>query len=170
MPSPAATNPIDWVDDEDHPVRVVPRGQALVEGANFRTAHVFVFSLDGELLLQRLAETRERHPGRWGSSVASYLHASETYDQAARRRLFEELGLDAPLTYVGKIRMQEDGDSLKFVALYRTTADHAEIYEPRQIAELRYWSGQEIVSALCDSPDEFTPTFQQLYERFESDM
>ncbi len=62
--------------------------------------------------------------------------------------------------------MQEDGGSLKFVALFRTTADHAEINEPSQIAELQYWGKREIVTALLDSPDEFTPTFQQLYERF----
>lgn len=169
MPSPAASTFIDWVDDEDHPVGTVLRGAALAEGANFRTTHVFVFSQNGELLLQRLAATRERHPGRWGSSVASYLHTHETYDHAAHRRLFEELGLHTPLTFIGKMRMRDE-HSLKFVTLYRTIADYAEIHEPSQIAELRYWSRISIVEALGRSPDEFTPTFRRLYESFWSHM
>jgi isopentenyl-diphosphate delta-isomerase len=165
MPAPAKTALIDWVDDEDHPIGRVPRGNVLQIGANFRTVHVFVFH-DGELLLQQLAPTRERHPERWGSSVAAYLHAGESYEHGARRRLWEELGLEGSLARVGKTCM-EDERSLKFVELYTFLDGPAEIHEPDHIAGLRYLDHEELERAIADSPENFTPTFLHVYRYFE---
>src|SRR5579884_4055272 len=107
MPAPAPASPIDSVDHEDHAIGTVPRGEVLRLGANFRTVHVFVFH-EERLLLQRLSSLRERHPEHWGSSVAAYLHAGETYREAATRRLWEELGLEGSLHRVGKTRMEDE--------------------------------------------------------------
>jgi isopentenyl-diphosphate delta-isomerase len=165
MPAPTKTSPIDCVDDEDRPVGQVPRGEVLQLGLNFRTVHVFVFH-DDRLLLQQLAPTRDRHPERWGSSVAAYLHAGEEYDQAARRRLWEELGLEGPLQRVGKTRM-EDERSLKFVELYTLFDGPAEIREPNHIEDLRYWTREELDEAIAESHESFTPTFLHVYGYFE---
>lgn len=161
MPAPTKTSPIDAVDAHDHPVGTVPRGDALEVGANFRTVHVFVFH-DGRLLLQRLAPTRERHPQRWGSSVAAYLHAGESYEQAAHRRLWEELGLRGSVRRVGKTRM-EDERSLKFVELYTLDDGPAWIREPDHIAELRYWALDDVDRIVAQAPECFTPTFLHIY-------
>ncbi len=164
MPAPAPTSPIDCVDAEDHPVGTVPRGQVLRLGANFRTVHVFVFH-DDRLLLQQLAPSRERHPQRWGSSVAAYLHAGESYEEAARRRLDEELGIEGSPELVGKTRM-EDEHSLKFVELYTLLDGPAQIREPDHIEELRYWARDELDEAIAADAQRFTPTFLHVYQYF----
>jgi isopentenyl-diphosphate delta-isomerase len=165
MPAPTKTSLIDVVDDEDRPIGRLPRGEVLEAGANFRTVHVFVFHED-RLLLQQLAPTRERHPERWGSSVAAYLHASEHYEDAARRRLWEELGLEGELHRVGNTRM-EDERSLKFVELYTLLDGPAEIREEDHIADLRYRNRVELDKAIADSPASFTPTFLHVYSYFQ---
>jgi isopentenyl-diphosphate delta-isomerase len=165
MPAPTKTSPIDCVDDHDHPVGTIPRGQVLEVGANFRTVHVFVFH-DDLLLLQQLSPKRERHPERWGSSVAAYLHAGESYEQAAERRLGEELGLEGELDRVGKTRMHDER-SLKFVELYTLLDGPAEIREPDHIEELRYWAHDELEEAIETSPDSFTPTFLHVFRYFQ---
>jgi isopentenyl-diphosphate Delta-isomerase len=166
VPAPAKTSLIDWVDEEDHPIGQVPRGEVFELGANFRTVHVFVFH-KGDLVLQQLAPTRERHPERWGSSIAAYLHAGEQYENAARRRLWEELGLEGELERIGKTRMEDEG-SLKFVELYTLLNGPAQIREPEHIAELRYWSRQELEDAITEAPESFTPTFLHIYGYFQS--
>lgn len=163
MSAPQRDSAIDRVDELDRPIGTVKRGQVLQLGANFRTSHVFVFTQDGgSLLLQRLAPTRERHPNRWGSSVAAYLHAGESYDEAAERRLTEELGFSAPLRFVGRTRMRDD-QSWKFVALYRAIDGRAHIQEPDHIAELKPWPLADLARTVQRSPDLFTPTFLHLY-------
>lgn len=164
MPAPTSESFIDQVDRSDRPIGRVRRGDALQLGANFRTAHVFVFH-DGELLLQRLAPQRERNPGRWGSSVAAYLFAGESYEEAARRRLHEELGLDGELITVGKTRMRDER-SLKFIELFALEDGPAEIREHDHIAELRYWTEPELDLTVEAQSDIFTPTFLDVYRFF----
>jgi isopentenyl-diphosphate Delta-isomerase len=164
VPAPSPQTLIDQVDQSDRPIGKVRRGDVLRLGGNFRTAHVFVFHGD-HLLLQRLASQRERHPGRWGSSVAAYLFAGESYEEAARRRLYEELGLQGDLVKVGKTRMWDER-SLKFIKLFELQDGPAEAREPQHIAEIRYWSENDLDVAVEARSDMFTPTFLDLYRFF----
>ena len=136
MQAPGRTSLIDAVDERDEPIGQIPRGEALAAGVGFRTAHVFVLNGQGELLLQKLASGRERHPGRWGSSVAAYLNSGEGYADAATRRLREELGLALELRFIGKLEMR-DGDSLKFVTLFMAFDGEASILRARSHREDR---------------------------------
>jgi len=165
MPAPTRTSLIDVVSDDDRAVATIERGEALKRGANFRTAHIFIVNERGDLLLQQLAEGRERHARRWGSSVAAYLHAGETYEEAAIRRLREELGLSLALHSVGKIHMR-DVNSLKFVSLFLGYDGEAAILEPDHIAGLAYWPIDKVDRALGTELGRFTPTFRRLYEAF----
>lgn len=152
---------IDRVDDDDIPVEEISRAEALDKGANFRTVHVFVFDSHGALLLQRLAPLRERHAGRWGSSIAAHLHAGESYREAAVRRLGEELGLRRPLQRIGKTALRE-GRGTKFVELYTTYDGAAQIGEPDHISDLRFWPMGQLPAAISTQPEHFTPTLRHL--------
>jgi 16S rRNA (adenine1518-N6/adenine1519-N6)-dimethyltransferase len=165
MPSPTSSNLIDVVDSHDREIGTVPRGAVLERGENFRTAHVFVFDRHGDLLLQRLAPERPRHPDRWGSSVAAYLFAGESYAAAAQRRLYEELEVDAPIREVGKLEMLDER-SLKFVTLFFAYTDHPRIGVPTEISALAFRSTDWIEKELARAPGLFTPTFAALFERF----
>ena len=149
MPRPGPASLIDRVDDLNHPIGTIPRATAFDEHANFRTVHVLVFDRRGSLLLQQLSASQERNPLQWGSSVAGYLHAGEACDEAARRRLAEELGLQAPLSRVGVTMMRDDGVK-KFVGVYTTNSDSPRIAEPEHIEELRFVPTEdEIGRASC---------------------
>lgn len=158
MPAPLPTSPIDAVDDENTPVGQVPRREVFARGTNFRTVHVLVTDDSGNLLLQQLAASRERHPLRWGSSVAGYLYAGEDAPFAARRRMAEELGLDLPLREVGVTGMP-DGGVTKFISVFTAVLEAG--VEPRnaapeQIADLRLWTPDELDVAIHSHPETFT--------------
>lgn len=165
MNASGAAQLIDQVDTRDRVVGTMERRKALEEGINFRTAHVFVFDGSGLLLLQRLADSRDRHPGRWGSSVAAYVGSGETYLEAASRRLREELCLSVPIEFVQKIEMGDEG-SRKFVSLFTAESDSAEICETDHIAELGYWDLAELRAEAGSNPARFTPTLLQLLAAF----
>lgn len=170
MPRPGRTSLIDAVNDRDEPVGQIARGEALELGAGFRTVHVFLLNEKGELLLQKLAPERKRHPGRWGSSVAAYLNSGESYREAAARRLREELGLALPLQPVGRIEMRDER-SLKFVALFVVIgAERPSVREPDHIEEIAYWPQPQVRAALAEAPEAFTPTFRELYGTFGGEL
>lgn len=171
MPAPSPTSLVDVVDERDRPIGATERRRLLSEGHAFRVVHVWVVSR-GRLLLQQLGKRRDRHPLRWGSSVAAYLHSGETYFDAAKRRLREEIDLELQLTRLGLTRMQ-DGKSTKFITLYlaRTPRpDLPEVREPAHIEALRYWSRGEIARSLRASPEVFTETFRHLYALYTSQV
>jgi len=166
MPAPTASDLIDIVDADDRVVDTAPRGAVLGSGRNFRTAHVILAGADGSVVLQKLAGGRERHPERWGSSVAAYLHAGESYRRAAERRLEEELGLRTVLRDLGRVSFQ-DGNSTKFVALFSGVAeDGMVIREPDHVAALRPWTPGEIATTMRTAPNTFTPTLLALLPRW----
>jgi isopentenyl-diphosphate Delta-isomerase len=167
MPAPSPTSLIDRVDDTDEPIGVVPRRDVFREHAGFRVAHVFVFSQAGDLLIQRVSHERERSPLLLGSSVAAYLFAGESYAEAARRRLREELGLTTPLQKLGSTTM-DDGGARKFIDLFRTTSDEASIADEHHIESLLYLSVPEIQEMLRSEPEQFTETFPHVFRLYRA--
>ncbi|MBZ5728571.1 MAG: NUDIX domain-containing protein [Acidobacteriia bacterium] len=113
---------IDTVDDQDRATGVIKRSEALLRHVGFRVVHILLFNHQGDLLLQQLALTRPRHPGAWGSSVAAYVAAGETYWQAAQRRLPQELGVTAQLRELGKTTMLDEV-AKKFITVYTGSTD-----------------------------------------------
>jgi len=157
---------IDIVDDLDQPVGTMSRDAALRSGRGFRTAHVFLVDGAGRILLQQLAAGRPRHAGRWGSSVAAYVMAGESYVAAARRRLAEELGVqNAVLRERVKLAMPDEG-ARKFVTLF--VAAHAGSVTPdgAVIASVRWAEPAQVEREVQEKPQLFTPTFARLFEAF----
>jgi ADP-ribose pyrophosphatase YjhB (NUDIX family) len=93
------------------------------------------------------------------------LHSGESYEEAADRRLHEELGLQLPLKRYAVTKMQ-DGQSTKFIGLYLAwlpRPEPPEIREPKHIEALRFWTGHDLDRTLETSPETFTETFRHLY-------
>ncbi len=157
---------IDRVDERDKVVGTVFRQDVFKLHANFRVAHVFLFNTMGELLLQRLAQTHRRNPGLWGSSVAGYIYSGESYEDAARRRLNEELGIfSADLDFWGKIRMRDAG-SLKYIGLFIVRSDASPSPDKREIAEVRFSPVPQVKLLVRKQPARFTPTFRELLAHY----
>ena len=159
---------IDSVDSRNRVIGSVVRRDVLRQGANFRVAHLFLFNDNSELLLQRLAAWRPRHPGCWGASVATYVNAAETYQEAIFRRTFEELGvrLQAP-KFVGKTSMEEEG-STKFICLYSAVWNGPMTVDTDHIAEVRHLSMEEVRRLRGEEAWILTPTFLHLWDAFHS--
>lgn len=165
MSTPSESDLIDIVSDEDVPVGVIERGEVHESGANFRVSHVFVLNSSDQLLLQELGTERTHQPFRWGSSVAAHVLAGESYEDAAKRRVREELLINIPLTDKFKIRVQE-GTSIKFVTLFVGRSDVARIGEPKHSAALAFRDLDSVRAEMAANPATFTDTFRDLFESF----
>ncbi|MGI8668076.1 MAG: NUDIX hydrolase [Jatrophihabitans sp.] len=162
MPAPAGTTLIDQVDGENRPIGLVRRGEVFDQRANFRTVNVFLTNESGELLLQRLALTRDRHPGQWGSSVAGYLFAGESYSAAASRRLREELDVDVELASCGVIPIDDEG-VIKFVGVFSGRAEQARITDPEHVAAIEFRPVAAIEADLEVGLSTYTDTFARVF-------
>lgn len=153
---------IDQVDRSDQVIGTITRRQVFHQQANFRVSHVFLFNSSGELLLQHIAPGL-RHEGQWGSSAAGYLRAGETYEDAASRKLREELGVAATLVDLGKTSMV-DQSSMKFIELFGATHDGALSPNPADVDRLEFASLAQIASDRQTNRRTFTDTFLHLID------
>ena len=118
--------------------------------------------------MQRLAASRPRHPGCWGSSVAAYVRSAETYREAIVRRTYEELGvrLQDP-KFVGKTAMADEG-STKFISLYTDIWNGPVTVDTDHISQLRFLSTEKVNQLKRDQAWMLTPTFLHLWDAFHA--
>ncbi|MGK0253828.1 MAG: isopentenyl-diphosphate delta-isomerase [Mariniflexile sp.] len=74
------------------------------KGHYHHTAHIWFYTLDGQVLLSQRSAKKIICPLMWDVSVAGHIDAGETPKQAAIRETKEEIGLTLPekeLQYIG---------------------------------------------------------------------
>jgi 8-oxo-dGTP pyrophosphatase MutT (NUDIX family) len=85
---------VDIVDDDDRIVATVTRGEMRAQRLQHRAVSIAVIGSDGRLLVHRRADTKDVWPGMWDLAAGGVVAAGEGYEDAARRELAEELGID----------------------------------------------------------------------------
>ncbi|MCB9493145.1 MAG: NUDIX domain-containing protein [Epsilonproteobacteria bacterium] len=84
---------VDLVDQNDCVVKQVCRNQAMLDGLKYiRAINVFIINQQGKLWIPRRAKTKRFYPGCLDVGVGGCVQAGETYDQACKRELQEEIG------------------------------------------------------------------------------
>jgi isopentenyl-diphosphate delta-isomerase len=70
------------------------KSEAHKNGWFHATAHIWFFTSDEKILLQKRALTKKVFPGIWDISVAGHIGAGEEILEGAKREVFEEIGIE----------------------------------------------------------------------------
>lgn len=70
------------------------KSEAHRKGWYHASVHVWIYTDDGEVLLQQRAFDKDTFPGYWDVSVAGHIGAGETALSSGQREVLEEIGLD----------------------------------------------------------------------------
>jgi isopentenyldiphosphate isomerase len=129
---------VDIVDDDDRVVATVTRAEMRAKRLQHRAVSIAVLSSDGRLLVHRRADTKDVWPGMWDMAAGGVVAAGETYEDAARRELAEELGVTvAAFVSLGEGRFVDDAVAL-IGRGYRCTHDGPFTFTDGEIAEVRW--------------------------------
>lgn len=86
---------IDILTAEGKPTgKIALKSEAHKNGWFHATAHIWFFTSDNQILLQKRALTKKVFPGIWDISVAGHIAAGEEILQGAKREILEEIGLE----------------------------------------------------------------------------
>jgi isopentenyl-diphosphate delta-isomerase type 1 len=69
-----------------------------------RSICIFAVNDKKKVFLQKRSMSKDLYPGYFTGSATGHVDYGEDYNEAARRELKEELGIDAPLLQLGKIK------------------------------------------------------------------
>ena len=157
------------VDEQGQEVGTMEKLDAHRSGALHRAISIFVFDHSGRLILQRRAPTKYHSPGQWANTCCSHPRPGEACEDAAHRRLVEELGFDCALSYRAAIRYRADvGAGLtenELVSAYVGRHDGPLLPDPSEVSECRVVSTECLAREIAAEPQAFTPWLRIYVER-----
>lgn len=145
------------------------------KGVLHRAFSVFIFNSRGEVLLQKRSEQKMLWPMYWSNACCSHPRTGETSQDAAHRRLHQELGVEADLAYLYKFEYHANyanvGSEHELCWVWLGVAEADAIKpNPNEVAEWQYMSQAELNNELEINPDIYTPwmkmEWQRIFEEF----
>ena len=113
---------MEWIDDAGRVIETVPRVRMRAENLLHRSVAVIVTTSDGRLVVQRRSDEKDLFPGWWDIGAGGVITAGESPDDAARRELHEELGIEAAPEFVTTGR-HDDDHARELCHIYRVVHD-----------------------------------------------
>lgn len=153
-------------DDEDRVIGAAPRTE--IRGLNLlhRGVAIIVRNSAGEIYVHRRTETKDVFPGMYDMVVGGMVTEGESYEEAARRELAEELGIEeVEPTFLLKHRYLGDKNNA-WISLYEVVWPGPIRHQEEEISWGAYLTEEEIVAKLNDW--QFAPDHLEVFEGYRS--
>jgi isopentenyl-diphosphate delta-isomerase len=162
-------NLVILVNEKDEPVGVMEKIEAHKRGGTLHRAFsILVFNKKGELMLQLRSKKKYHAGGLWTNTVCSHPRPGETTEEAAKRRLQEEMGFTTDLKEVGSFIYRADvGNGLTeyeydhvFVGFYEGLPKP----NPEEADGWKWMDFDAVVEDVKRNPETYTPWFRILLD------
>lgn len=157
--------PLTIYNEQDEPIGEASLAEIHQKGHMYRSVMVAVHDPEGRLLLQKRTDKVLANKNRWDISAAGHVDVGEDYLTAAKREMFEEIGVSTDsLKEKAYYRSNEvlDGRKLnRFVTIYETTvpADTHFTIDTEEVSEVRWFTIEELKQLLATKPEELNHDF-----------
>ncbi|PYL26272.1 MAG: ribosomal RNA small subunit methyltransferase A [Verrucomicrobia bacterium] len=153
------------VDKDDRILRYGRRSDVHGNNLRHRAVHILIFSEAGEVYLQQRSRWKDRHPLKWDSSAAGHVAAGESYDEAARRELEEELSMNVPLGKIFKLPASARTDQ-EFIWLYHGELRGDPIPNRSEIETGAFFPSTVVDGWVSARPEDFAPGFLECWKLY----
>ena len=157
------------VDENDAETGLMGKTEAHEKGLLHRAVSVFIVNSEGEWLLQRRALNKYHSAGLWTNTCCSHPLPGESSVDAAKRRLFEEMGLTCDLVPLFNFTYREILENglieheLDYVFL--GIADDIPVINDLEVAEFKYFNYREMEIDIKTNPENYTIWFRKIFKQ-----
>ncbi|HYC41303.1 MAG TPA: isopentenyl-diphosphate Delta-isomerase [Chitinophagaceae bacterium] len=157
------------VDEEDRPVGVASKSEAHRDGLLHRAFSVFIFDREGKMLIHQRAADKYHSGGLWTNACCSHPRPGEETLDAARRRLVEELGISADLSFLFSFLYQSElGEGI-----WEHEFDHVFVGEYEgplevnagEVSDHRYESMENVRQGIEETPEKYSTWFRLAFPK-----
>lgn len=172
-----ADEPLILVDADDNARGHVSKSRAHArDGMLHRAFSIFLFRDPATVLLHERSVEKPLWPGYWTNSCCSHPRRGESNETATRRRLQQELGVTADLSYLYKFqyaaRYGDLGAERELCSVYLGALPSAAALRPnpREIGDWGWFDCDAVDRWLTREPARFTPWFRLEWARLRGDF
>ncbi len=157
------------VDENDNEIGKMEKMEAHRKALLHRAVSVFIFNSKGEFLLQQRARNKYHSALLWTNTACTHPYLGETNLQAAKRRLKEEMGLEAELKEIFSFIYKEPLDNelteheLDYVFVGFT--DVLPNFDTDEVNSYAYKSYKQITTDLQNNRQNYTVWFEKIFEK-----
>ena len=158
------------VDTQDRVLGTMPKLEAHQKGVLHRAFSVFILNRQNALMLQQRAWDKYHSPGLWTNTCCSHQREGEDSLTAGKRRLQEEMGLEAPLTplftFIYKAPFDNGLTEHELDHVLLGYSEQSPNPNPQEVADWQWMPLEEVQQRLTEQPEQFTVWFKIIFERF----
>ena len=163
---------VQLVDAEDNPNGSMEKLEAHEKGELHRALSVLIINSKKEILLQRRALGKYHSPGLWTNTCCSHPYPGEDPNEAAKRRLQEEMGMSSELTFLFKFQYKCDFEN----GLIEHELDHVFIGKTDDTPHLntdeamafKWMSIENLEQDMLSYPKNYTFWFKLIIEQYRN--
>jgi isopentenyldiphosphate isomerase len=155
-----------WVDENDKILGEVAREKAHTEGLLHRIAAIYLINDKGKILVNERAKD-----GYFDHSSAGHVEVGESYLEAAKRELKEELGVSGvELQDIGSTNAEDTGEAVESRHIFRVyvcKVNPVKI-EKREVKSVFWKSPRDVYEDMKVYPEKYKGGFKKTLELFLS--
>jgi isopentenyldiphosphate isomerase len=157
---------IDICDENNNIIAQKMKIEAHRDGLWHRAAHIWLYNLKGQILLQLRAKTKLIFPAMWDFSVAGHVLAGEDPVTSGLREGMEEIGLKIDRSDLEFFKVLKKGcvyngirnNEFYYIYLARFDRDISVLkIQKEELDAVRFFSVEEIEEGLRTEPERFVP-------------
>ena len=157
------------VDEQNKEIGVMEKLEAHVQGNLHRAISVFIFNGDGEMLLQKRADSKYHSGGLWTNACCSHPKPGEKTLAAAKRRLIEEMNMKAELKFLysfGYLTNFKNGlIEHELDHMYFGITNNKPELNPEEASDWKYMNLDDIGADLKANPSHYSEWFKLSFEQ-----
>jgi isopentenyl-diphosphate delta-isomerase len=158
------------VNERDEPLGLMEKMEAHRKGLLHRAFSVFVTNQKGEILLQQRALSKYHSGGLWTNTCCSHPRDGEEVEQAAHRRLMEEMGFDCPveklLEFTYRAELDKGMIEHEYDHLFIGTCNENPSPNSEEVMDFKWVGLQDLKESIKNKPEEYTEWFKIIFDEY----
>jgi isopentenyl-diphosphate Delta-isomerase len=157
------------VDESDNAIGTMEKMEAHRQGKLHRAFSILLFNSQGELLLQKRAKNKYHSAGLWTNTCCSHPAPGEKTEDAATRRLKEEMGIEMKPSFshkfVYKAKLDKNLIEHELDHVFTGTFNGKPAINTSEVEDWKFVNLEWLKEDMKKSPDSYTCWFKLIMDR-----
>ncbi|HZY77877.1 MAG TPA: isopentenyl-diphosphate Delta-isomerase [Cyclobacteriaceae bacterium] len=159
------------VDENDNAIGTMEKMEAHRKGALHRAFSILIFNSKGQLLLQKRSWKKYHSGGLWTNTCCSHPKPDEDIEQAMRRKLIQEMGIDVKPhfshKFIYRTELENNLTEHEYDHVYVGRYDGEPEINHDEVDEWRFEDMGQLRAAVAKKPQDFTYWFRLILDHPE---
>lgn len=135
---------IDIINENDQVVGQATRDEVNEKHLRCRIVHALVFNDKGEMAIHLRSAKRPFRPLHWSTAAGGFVQAGEDPEEAVKREMKEEIGIDSSLVFLYKDWYYGLTGAQHLTYIYKTIHNGPFVIDPVEVERIEFFSLEKI--------------------------